>query len=505
GSEFVPKLREGAFAMEVRRIPSVAVTTSVAMQCRLERLLVEQFPDEVELVTARLGTSEIAMDPMGPNTADTVIMLKPREQWKRAATYEELALEIEDALDDMPGDSYEFSQPIELRVNELVAGVRSELAVKVFGDDLSVLLQQARQVAELLERVHGAWNVRVEQATGLPILEIDIDRQAIARFGLNVSDVQAVVQAALGGASAGDVFEADARFSLIVRLPENIRGDISEVKRLLIPLPEGATDQVIPRVPVGSSLDTQERTGHAGFVPLSAVAHIERREGPNMINRENGKRRIVVTCNTRGRDIGTFVADAQKRIEENLQLPSGYWLRWGGQFENLLGARRRLAVVVPVALFLIFIMLFSTFGSLRLAMLVFLTVPLALTGGVLSLWLRGMPFSITAGVGFIALSGVAVLNGLVMVSFIRDLISNGTPMHRAIRHGSVTRLRPVLMTALVASLGFVPMAIATSMGAEVQRPLATVVIGGLISSTLLTLVVLPTVYGWFAPKDFPTK
>lgn len=505
GSEFVPKLREGAFAMEVRRIPSVAVTTSVAMQCRLERLLVEQFPDEVELVTARLGTSEIAMDPMGPNTADTVIMLKPREQWKRAATYEELALEIEDALDDMPGDSYEFSQPIELRVNELVAGVRSELAVKVFGDDLSVLLHQARQVAELLERVPGAWNVRVEQATGLPILEIDIDRQAIARFGLNVSDVQAVVQAALGGASAGDVFEADARFSLIVRLPENIRGDINEVGRLLIPLPEGATDQVIPRVPVGSSRDIQEPTGHAGFVPLSAVAHIERREGPNMINRENGKRRIVVTCNTRGRDIGTFVADAQKRIEENLQLPSGYWLRWGGQFENLLGARRRLAVVVPVALFLIFIMLFSTFGSLRLAMLVFLTVPLALTGGVLSLWLRGMPFSITAGVGFIALSGVAVLNGLVMVSFIRDLISNGTPMHRAIRHGSVTRLRPVLMTALVASLGFVPMAIATSMGAEVQRPLATVVIGGLISSTLLTLVVLPTVYGWFAPKDFPTK
>ncbi|MCC7316648.1 MAG: CusA/CzcA family heavy metal efflux RND transporter [Planctomycetes bacterium] len=500
GSEFVPRLREGAFALEVRRIPSVAVTMSVNMQKRLERALVDNFPDEIDLVSARLGTAEIAMDPMGPNTADTLIMLKPREQWTRASSYDELAQKIQDVLDDLPGDSYEFSQPIELRVNELVAGVRSELAVKIFGDDLTELLGHARQVAEVLERVPGAWNVRVEQVTGLPILEIDIDRQAIARHGLNISDVQKIVATALGGSSAGDVFEADARFALVVRLPEQIRSDIDEIGRLLIPLPERASEAVTPREAPESARGAPERPAPAGYVPLSAVARIERREGANMINRENGKRRVVVTCNTQGRDIGSFVSDAQRRIEKAIQLPSGYWLTWGGQFENMIAARKRLTVVVPVALFLIFIMLFSTFGSIRLATLVFLTVPLALTGGVVSLWLRGMPFSITAGVGFIALSGVAVLNGLVMVSFIRDLIRSGIPVQRAVRRGSMTRLRPVLMTAMVASLGFVPMAVATSMGAEVQRPLATVVIGGLISSTLLTLVVLPTIYEWFHGK-----
>ncbi len=492
GSTFVPRLGEGALAIQPARMPSISLSESVAMQGRMERRLLDAFPDEVDRVFARTGTAEVATDPMGPNVSDTYLMLKPREGWKRARTQDELADAMAAVLADVPGQAYEFSQPIELRFNELISGVRSDLAVKVFGDDLDVLRAHAAKVAAILQTVPGAADVKVEQVTGLPVLTVDVDRATIARYGLNVSDVQEIIEIAVGGREVGEWIEGDRRTPLVVRLPPAIRDDLGSLRNLPVPLPETADEGGH-----GSPDGADDSPGPA-FLPLSTFARIDLVEGPNQVSRESGKRRVVVQCNVRGRDLGTFVKDAQARIARDLpRLPEGCWLGWGGQFENLLAAKERLAIVVPLALFLILLLLFATFGSLKHALLVFTGVPLALTGGVVALWIRGLPFSISAGVGFIALSGVAVLNGLVMVSFINRLREGGAGLAAAVREGSLGRLRPVLMTALVASLGFVPMALATGTGAEVQRPLATVVIGGLVSSTLLTLVVLPVLYRLF--------
>jgi len=499
GSEFVPKLGEGALAIQPARIPSVSLTTSIAMQGQLERALKEAFPDEISHIFARTGTAEVATDPMGPNVSDTYVMLKPRSEWKKAETQTELAEQMEKVLEDFPGQNYEFSQPIELRFNELISGVRSDVAVKVFGDELDVMLKQATQVAAVLRATPGAADIKVEQVTGLPVLTIDIDRSSIARYGLNIADVQAVVETAVGGVSAGEVFEGDRRFQLVVRLPDAIRRDLEAIESLPVPLPPSSA----PSDEFSIANPARGETERVGFVPLGAVARIGLEEGPNQISRENGKRRVVVQANVRGRDLGGFVADAQSRIDAAVRLPPGYWTEWGGQFENLIAAQRRLAVVVPLALGLIFGLLFLFFGHVKNAVLVFSGVPLALTGGIIALALRGIPFSISAAIGFIALSGVAVLNGLVMVSFIENLRRGGSSVEDAVFRGSIARLRPVLMTALVASLGFVPMAIATGTGAEVQRPLATVVIGGILSSTALTLLVLPVLYRLFHRDEGP--
>jgi cobalt-zinc-cadmium resistance protein CzcA len=491
GSEFVPQLLEGDLMVQALRIPSASLTTSVEMQEQLEHHLLATFPDEIATVFARIGTAEVATDPMGPNIADTYLMLKPRAEWKRARSQEELARLVEAALAELPGQNYEITQPIELRFNELISGVRSDLAVKVFGDDLGVMQAEAEEIAAVLGSIPGAADVKVEQVSGLPVLTIAIDRSAIARYGLNVADVHTVVETAVGGSTVGQVFEGDRRFDLVVRLPDEIRRDIHALADLPIPLPREHMEGGGGRVAL---LASREEITHQAYVPLGAIARVAIEEGPNMIGRENGKRRVAVQANVRDRDLGGFVAEAERRIAAEVKLPPGYWITWGGQFENLNAARQRLLVVVPLALVLIFVLLFTSFGSISRALLVFTGVPLALTGGILALLLRGIPFSISAGVGFIALSGVAVLNGLVMLSFIEKLRADGVPLEEAILSGAETRLRPVLMTALVASLGFVPMAIAHGTGAEVQRPLATVVIGGIVSSTLLTLVVLPALY-----------
>lgn len=494
GSEFVPKLTEGAIALQPTRMPSIALSTSAQMQTLVEQALMKAFPDEIESIFARTGTSEVVTDVCGPEVSDTYIMLKPREQWTKAKTQLELTEAMEEVVRKIPGQNYEFSQPVELRMNELVSGVRSDLAVKVYGDEMEVMQKYAALVAEELRKVPGAEDIKVEQVAGMPMVTIEIDRQAVARYGLNVKDVQEVIQIALGGANAGQVIQGDRRFDLVVRLPENLRGNLQTLGSLPIPLPKAE------EAPARLTRAAYAEKPQAGYIPLSNVAKISTAEGARQIRREDGKRRIVVQSNVRGRDLGGFVAEAQARIEKKLgQLPEGYWLGWGGQFEHLIAAKQRLAVVVPLALGLIAILLFATFGSIRQALLVFTGVPLALTGGVAALWLRDMPLSISAGIGFIALSGVAVLNGLVMVTFINQLRKEGTARDEAIVTGAMTRLRPVLMTASVAALGFVPMALATGMGAEVQKPLATVVIGGIISSTLLTLVVLPALYGWFEP------
>ena len=482
GSEFAPKLGEGALALQPARIPSTGLKASVEMQKRLERKIREAFPDEIASVFARTGTAEVATDPMGPGVSDTYLMLHPREQWTKASSQEELASAIEEVVEEQIGQVYEFSQPIELRFNELISGVRSEIAVKIFGDKLDVMLENAQKIAAVLQRVRGSADVKVEQVTGLPVLTIDIDRRAISRYGLNVSEVQAVVEAAVGGMTAGEIYQGDMRFEVVVRLPDAIRRDVEAIRNLPIPL---------SRAPGAG----------AAFVPLAAVANIDIVDGPNQISRENAKRRVVVQCNVRGRDLGSFVDEAQREIGNNVRLPPGYWMEWGGQFENLIAARQRLMIVVPVALLLIISLLFFSFGNIKNTLLIFSGVPLALTGGIVALWLRDLPVTISAAVGFIALSGVAVLNGLVIVTFIENMRRDGASLDVAVHEGSVTRLRAVLMTALVASLGFVPMAIASSAGAEVQRPLATVVIGGVVSSTLLTLVVLPVLYQLFHRDD----
>ena len=516
-------------------MPSTGLTASQDLQFDLERKL-SAIP-EVEYVFSKTGTAEVAADPMPPNISDTFIMLKEPEDWRPVgemlAQVEALeasvpqpheqeggeagheghgeegeaghgeeegdAVNVSDAkavlvrLIDLtartvPGANYEFTQPIEMRFNELISGVRSDVAVKVFGDDFDVMVPAAEAIASVLRDVQGTSSVTVEQTEGLPVLDVQIDRAAISRLGLNVREVQDLVAAAVGGREAGLIFQGDRRFDLIVRLPEALRGDVQALATLPVPLPqssEGSAEyasiaDVAPAAPA--------------FVPLGDIAELKLSTGLNQVSRENGKRRVVVQANVRGRDIGSFVEEARQRIAEQAPPPAGTYLTWGGQFENLQRAKERLLIVVPVCFLLIFLLLYTTFGSVKYAVMVFTCVPLALTGGIVALWLRDMPFSISAAVGFIALSGVAVLNGLVMVTFINQMREEGEGLEDAIIHGSIVRLRPVLMTALVAALGFVPMAIATGAGAEVQKPLATVVIGGIVSATLLTLIVLPAIY-----------
>ncbi|MGQ8877105.1 CusA/CzcA family heavy metal efflux RND transporter [Delftia sp. NA_296.1] len=474
GSEFAPNLNEGDFAIQALRIPGTSLTQSLQMQMQIETALKKEFP-EIDRVFARTGTAEIASDPMPPNISDGYIMLKPRSEWPDPARpRDDLLAAVQALVDSIPGNNYEFSQPIQLRFNELISGVRSDVAVKIFGDDMAVLEKSAQTVAGMLQQIAGASEVKVEQTTGLPMLTVQIDREKASRYGLNMGDVQDAISTAMGGTEAGTVFQGDRRFDIQVRLPDAVRNDLQVLSRLPIALPRGAD-------------------GRIGFVPLSAVATFETAPGPNQISREDGKRRIVVSANVRGRDMGSFVGEAQQKLQ-GLSLPPGYWTRWGGTFENLESATRRLQIVVPVALLMVFVLLFAMFGNVRDGLVVFTGIPFALTGGILALWLRDIPLSISAAVGFIALSGVAVLNGLVMISWIRTLREQGASVPDAVTEGALTRLRPVLMTALVASLGFVPMAIATGTGAEVQRPLATVVIGGILSSTLLTLLVLPLLY-----------
>lgn len=490
GTEFLPSLNEGDLLVHALRIPGTSLTTAVEMQHALERKL-KSYP-EVDYVFSKIGTAEIATDPMPPSVADTYVMLKPPGQWpdpKRPKS--DLVAQLEVELRRLPGNNYEFIQPIQMRFNELIAGVRSEVAVKIFGDDMDVLAQVGDNVERVLNGVPGASDVKIEQTTGLPVLTIHLNREEMARLGLNIADVQSVIQVAIGGKTAGQVFEGDRRFDIIVRLPEELRTDIESLKRIPVPLPT-------TRRRSGDVEFIQAVMQSSNYIPLGSVATFEIAPGPNQVSRENGKRRVVVTANVRGRDIGSFVEEAQRRVNASVTIPPGNWVSWGGQFEQLLSARKRLEMVVPVALLLIFALLFATFGNVRDALLVFSGVPLALTGGILFLTVRGIPFSISAAVGFIALSGVAVLNGLVMLTFFNRLRADGESLDAAVYDGAMARLRPVLMTALVASLGFLPMALATGTGAEVQRPLATVVFGGILSSTVLTLLVLPVLYRTFA-------
>lgn len=506
GSEFIPSLDEGDIAMHALRIPGTSLDQAIKMQSTLEARI-KRFP-EVDRVFGKLGTAEVATDPMPPSVADTFVMLKPRAQWPDPRkTKAELLAEIETAVKQLPGNNYEFTQPIQMRMNELISGVRADVAIKLYGDDLERLVEVGEKIEAIARTVDGAADVKLEQATGLPLLTITPDREALVRYGLNPGDVQETVATAVGGEVAGQLFEGDRRFDIVVRLPERIRQDPAALQDLPIPLRgNGGMDD--------SNRDESSRaaawlSGVPQTVPLREVAKIETTLGPNQINRENGKRRVVITANVRGRDLGGFVAELQQRLGSEVEVPTGYWIDYGGTFEQLISATQRLSIVVPVTLAIIFALLFWAFGSAKDAAIVFSGVPLALTGGVLALALRGIPLSISAGVGFIALSGVAVLNGLVMIAFIRRLREQrNTPdygLDDAIVDGALGRLRPVLMTALVASLGFVPMAFNVGAGSEVQRPLATVVIGGIVSSTLLTLVVLPALYRWLHRDGGPDQ
>lgn len=491
GSEFIPTLDEGDIALHALRVPGTSLTQAVSMQDILEKKIKEA--PEVKYVFSKIGTADIATDPMPPSVADVFIIMKPRSEWpdpKRPKS--DFIQELEKNLEQVPGNNYEIIQPIEMRFNELIAGVRSDMAVKLFGDDLEILLARGKEVAEVLSTIPGASDVAVEQVTGLPVLNLELDRNLMARLEINVADVQEVVAIAIGGKSAGKVYEQDRSFDILIRLSDDIRNDIEHLKRIPIVLPKILSKQDT----LGLAKLSQHKTGR-DYLPLSALAKFSIVKGPNQISRENGKRRIVVSANIRNRDLGSFIREAQKAIEDKVFLQPGYWIEWGGQFEHLISATQRLQIVVPLALLLIFLILFAALDSIKNSLLVFSGIPLALTGGLFSLWVRGIPLSISAAIGFIALSGIAVLNGLVMISFIGELREKGMGLEKAIRQGSLTRLRPVLMTALVASLGFIPMALATGTGAEVQRPLATVVIGGIISSTILTLFVLPVLYRTF--------
>ena len=469
GSEFIPSLDEGDIALHALRIPGTSLTQAVQMQGQLEATL--KTAPEVERAFAKLGTAQIATDPMPPNVADTFVILKDRKDWPDPGKPKaEVVKDLERLAASVPGNNYEFTQPIQMRFNELISGVRADVAVKVHGDDLDTLAEVAEQIEQVLGSVPGAADVATEQTTGLPILTVTPRREVLARYGLNVADLQKLVATAYGGETVGLLYQGDRRSDIVVRLPESLRSNPQAMTRLPVMLPGG------------------------GYVPLGELAQVELGLGPNAINREQGKRRVVVTANVRGRDLGSFITQVQDRIRTQVQVPPGYWLDYGGTFEQLQSASQRLAIVVPVTLALILGLLWLAFGSVRDALVIFSGVPLALTGGVLALWLRDIPLSISAAVGFIALSGVAVLNGLVMVSFIQSLRDRGRALDAAITEGALTRLRPVLMTALVASLGFVPMAFNTGIGSEVQRPLATVVIGGILSCTVLTLLVLPGLY-----------
>ncbi len=480
GSEFIPQLNEGDIALHAMRIPGTGLEQAVEMQEILEQRI-KSFP-EVDKVFARIGTAEVATDPMPPNVADNFVILKPRSQWPNPSrTKAELVEAMEHSLAELPGNNYEFTQPIQMRFNELISGVRADLGIKVFGDDLDQLVFTANDILKVVQGIEGAADTRVEQVTGLPTLSVIPKRTALGRYGLNVVELQDWVSAAIGGESAGVLYEGDRRFELVVRLPETLRRDIERLKFLPVPLPNG------------------------DYVPLEELASLDISPAPAQISRENGKRRIVVTANVRGRDLGSFVTEVKNQVSENVKIPPGYWLNYGGTFEQLESASERLTLVVPLTLLVIIGILVMAFGSLKDALVIFSGVPLALTGGVLSLYFRDMPLSISAGVGFIALSGVAVLNGMVMLAFIRQLWHETGELTKSIIDGAMIRLRPVLMTALVASLGFVPMALNTGTGAEVQRPLATVVIGGIISSTILTLLVLPVLYQWVHRRENTIK
>ncbi|TXN41157.1 CusA/CzcA family heavy metal efflux RND transporter [Methylobacterium sp. WL30] len=492
GQEFTPTLDEKNIVMEARRIPSTSITQSQTMQLGVEDAM-SKFP-EVAFVYSRCGTPDIAADPMPPNACDAYLILKPQAEWPDPTEMKvSLIGRMEAEAKLIPGTLLGFSQPIQMRFNELIAGVRDDLAVKVFGEEFGPMVEGARKIAGILRSLDGAADVKVEEAVGLPFLELRIDRREIARRGLSLADVQDVIGTAIGGKDAGLMYEGDRRFAIVVRLADTVRNDVEALKNLPVPLPAA---QAAP-ARAGTGVPAAPALAGGMSVPLRQLASFAFTEGPNQVSREDGRRRVVVTANVRGRDIGSLVAEAQARIAAEVKLPAGYEVRWGGQFENLTAARQRLMVVVPACFALIFILLLGALGSPRDAAIVFSAVPMALTGGVAALWLRDMPFSVSAAVGFIALSGVAVLNGLVLLNHIRQLVSEGIDVVRAVREGALTRLRPVVMTALVAALGFVPMALATGTGAEVQRPLATVVIGGLISATLLTLVVLPALYARF--------
>lgn len=480
GTEFIPNLDEGDIAMHALRIPGTSLQQAVQLQEQLEAEI-KKMP-EVEHVFAKIGTAEVATDAVPPSVADNFIILKPRDEWPNPKkTKNAFVQELEARVTPIPGNRYEFLQPIQMRFNELIAGVRAELAIKVFGDDFETLIEIGDAIEAAVAQVPGAADVVVEQTTGLPVLTILPKRDALARYGLTISELQSLVSTALGGTVAGQLYEGDRRIDIVVRLPEQLRSNPDELLSLPVPLDDG------------------------DFVPLSEVAETELVNGYNQVNRENGKRRVVVTANVRGRDLGSFVSEVQQAVSAQVDVPSGYWVEYGGTYQNLQSASRRLAVVVPVTLLLIIGLLVMALGSFRDAAVIFTGVPLALTGGILALLMRGIPFSISAAVGFIALSGIAVLNGLVMVAFIRDLRSHGRSLDESIVEGALTRLRPVLMTALVASLGFVPMALNTGIGSEVQRPLATVVIGGIVSSTVLTLIVLPALYRLLHAADSRTK
>ncbi|MAA71224.1 MAG: CusA/CzcA family heavy metal efflux RND transporter [Bermanella sp.] len=475
GSEFIPQLKEGDIALHAMRTPGTGIEQAVAMQTQLEKEI--RLIPEVNTVFSKIGTAEVATDPMPPNVADTFVMLKPKEQWPNPSlTQNQVSEKIEQAIAHLPGNNYEFTQPIQMRFNELISGVRSDLAIKIYGDDLEILLQQAQAVLSQIQTLPGTADARIEQVTGLPMLSIVPDKVALAQYGLNLSQIQSVLAAAISGTQAGLIFEGDRRFDIVLRLPEILRNDINELNNLPIVLDNGE------------------------YVPLNEVANIELSPQPNQISREQGKRRIIVSSNIRGVDLGSFVQNAKQTINQNVDIPAGYWLEYAGTFEQLQSASQRLSIVVPLTLLLILGLLVMAFNSIKDALIIFSAIPFALTGGVLALWVTGMSLSISAAVGFIALSGIAVLNGLVMLSFIRQRFFEMGDLARAIMEGAVIRLRPVLMTALVASLGFVPMALNTGTGAEVQRPLATVVIGGIVSSTLLTLFVLPILYSWVHGK-----
>jgi cobalt-zinc-cadmium resistance protein CzcA len=469
GIEFVPRLEEGDMAIQLWRLPSVSLSESVRNALEVERVL-RRFPEVVQVVT-RTGSPEVATDVMGVELSDVFVILKPQQEWTTAGTREDLIAKMKPAiLEAVPGVGLGFTQPIEMRFNELIAGTRSDLAVKIFGPDLEVLKHQAEAVARVLETVRGSADVKVEQVAGLPLLRVIVDREQIARYGLTADEVLTLIQVTRVGHVVGTVVQGSRRFELVVRLVDSASADPAALGNLLMP------------------------TSHGELVPLSRVAAIRVDTGPAQISREHVQRRIVVESNIRGRDLGSFVAEAQRAVAHEVSLPTGYELTWGGQFQHLQEATGRLAVVVPLTLLLILGVLSVIFEAMRPALLIFLNVPLALSGGILTLWLRGLPLSISAVVGFIALFGIAVLNGVVLISHIRQLEAEGLPTEQAVIQGAMDRLRPVLMTALVASLGFLPMAMATSLGAEVQRPLATVVIGGLFTSTILTLLVVPALY-----------
>jgi cobalt-zinc-cadmium resistance protein CzcA len=471
GSEFIPKLDEGAIVAQATRPPSISLSESVKTTLWIEKTLLK-FP-EVTQVVSRTGAPEVATDPDGLDLSHIFVNLKPKEEWTTASTHEELVQKFNARLSaEVPGVVFGFTQPIELRFNELIAGVRADIALKIFGDDLQQLKKLGDQAAAIISKVPGAADVRAEQTAGLPLLNVKVDRERAARYGIRAEEIMAAVEAGGAGRVVGTVFEGQRRFELAVRFQQNGKLDPKSFASIPVAAKEGL------------------------LIPLGQVANVTVEEGPVLVNREDIQRRFIVQLNVRGRDLGSFIAEAEQAVRQGLKLPTGYTIEWGGQFENLQRASARLLIVVPLALFLIFVLLYTSFNSIGPALMIYLNIPLAATGGILALFLRGLPFSISAGVGFIALFGVAVLNGVVLMSYILQMREEGMNAREAALHGAEIRLRPVLMTALVASLGFVPMAISTSVGAEVQRPLATVFIGGLITSTLLTLVVLPSLYAW---------